>query len=203
MADIDLSDYVDKETFDVKEEVISTALNELDANKQDVLTAGANITIQNNVISSTGGTQVQADWNQSDSTAVDYIKNKPTIPDVSGYVEKSVYNQKEIAIANALTQLNGNKADKSELPDLSNYYTKSQTDTAISTAVGQIDLSGYMTNAAFDVKEEVISTSLNDLNTRKVNNSGGVANILKLTQAEYDLLQTKDAATLYIIVSNS
>ena len=203
LADIDLSDYVDKETFDVKEEVISTALNELDANKQDVLTAGANITIQNNVISSTGGTQVQADWNQSDSTAVDYIKNKPTIPDVSGYVEKSVYNQKEIAIANALTQLNGNKADKSELPDLSNYYTKSQTDTAISTAVGQIDLSGYMTNAAFDVKEEVISTSLNDLNTRKVNNSGGVANILKLTQAEYDLLQTKDAATLYIIVSNS
>lgn len=27
-----------------------------------------------------GGQQVQADWNQTDSSAVDYIKNKPTIP---------------------------------------------------------------------------------------------------------------------------
>ena len=56
--------------------------------KQDTLTAGTNITIAtdagtgNLVISATGGgsAQVQSDWNQSDSTAVDYIKNKPTIP---------------------------------------------------------------------------------------------------------------------------
>lgn len=26
-----------------------------------------------------GGTQIQSDWNQSDNTKVDYIKNKPTI----------------------------------------------------------------------------------------------------------------------------
>lgn len=53
--------------------------------------AGSNITITtdqqtgNIIISATGGgggggTQVQADWNQTDSTAVDFIKNKPTIP---------------------------------------------------------------------------------------------------------------------------
>ena len=51
--------------------------------------AGSNITIttdqQGNIIISAtggggGGTQVQADWNQTDSTAVDFIKNKPTIP---------------------------------------------------------------------------------------------------------------------------
>lgn len=30
-------------------------------------------------------TQVQADWNQTNTSAVDYIKNKPTIPDVSGF----------------------------------------------------------------------------------------------------------------------
>lgn len=29
--------------------------------------------------------QVQSDWNQSDSSAKDFIKNKPTIPDVSDY----------------------------------------------------------------------------------------------------------------------
>lgn len=45
---------------------------------QDKLTAGDNITITNNVISAAD--QVQSDWNQTDSSSVDYIKNKPTIP---------------------------------------------------------------------------------------------------------------------------
>lgn len=45
---------------------------------QDKLTAGEGISIQNNVISA--NPQRQSDWNQSDSSAVDYIRNKPTIP---------------------------------------------------------------------------------------------------------------------------
>lgn len=51
------------------------------AGKQANLTAGTGISIDNNVISATGGggSQVQADWNQSNSSAVDYIKNKPTL----------------------------------------------------------------------------------------------------------------------------
>lgn len=48
------------------------------AGKQDKLTAGNNITITNNVIAAAD--QIQSDWNQNDSTKVDYIKNKPTIP---------------------------------------------------------------------------------------------------------------------------
>ena len=53
------------------------------AGKQDTLIAGNNITIVDNVISATGGgsfTQVQSNWNESDSSAVSYIQNKPTIP---------------------------------------------------------------------------------------------------------------------------
>ena len=112
----DTSYFVTKSEFDTKEEVISTALNELEDGKQDKLTAGSNITIDaNNVISSTGGTQQQADWNQTDTTAVDYIKNKPTIPDTSYFVTKAEYNPKEVAIAEALIDLNENKADKTEL----------------------------------------------------------------------------------------
>lgn len=45
--------------------------------KQDTLTPGTGITITNNVISATVDPQVQADWAQSDSSAVDFIKNKP------------------------------------------------------------------------------------------------------------------------------
>ena len=112
----DTSDFLTKSEFDTKEEVISTALNELEDGKQDKLTAGSNITIDaNNVISSTGGTQQQADWNQTDTTAVDFIKNKPTIPDTSDFVSKSEYNPKEVAIAEALIDLKENKADKTEL----------------------------------------------------------------------------------------
>lgn len=50
------------------------------ANYQKKLTAGSNITIDaNNVISATAAPQQQADWNQTDSSAVDYIKNKPDL----------------------------------------------------------------------------------------------------------------------------
>ena len=114
------------------------------ANKQDKLTAGENITIENNVISSTGGTQIQADWNQTDVEAVDYIKNKPTFPDTSEFVTKTEYNPKEKAIAEALTNLNENKADKTELPvvpDMTNYYTKQEIDnkfSEIETTLSQI-----------------------------------------------------------------
>lgn len=204
-VDTALAAKVDQSDFDTKEEVISTALVELDTTKQDKLTAGQNITIQNNVISATGGTQQQADWNQSDSSAVDYIKNKPTIPDTSDFVSVTQYNPKELAIAEALTELNENKADKTDIPNLNNYYTKTQTDAAIQTAVGQIDLSDYQTKSDADVKEEVISTALNVINTslnNKVNNLGGVANIIKISAADYAALVTKDNNTLYIITTN-
>lgn len=111
-----LSDYYTKSDVD-------TELSD----KQDKLTAGTNITIDaNNVISSTGGEQVQADWNQTDDTAVDYIKNKPAIPDTSEFVTKAEYNPKEVAIAEALTDLNENKADKTEIPDVSTFATKTE-----------------------------------------------------------------------------
>lgn len=51
---------------------LSTALS----GKQDTLTAGDNISIVGNVISAT---LVQSDWNQTNTSAVDYIKNKPTL----------------------------------------------------------------------------------------------------------------------------
>lgn len=49
-------------------------------------------------------TQEQADWNQSDNTAVDYIKNKPTIPNLSLVVSKSA----SIEIAESLGATDNN-----------------------------------------------------------------------------------------------
>ena len=75
-ADTSADDYIknkpDLSVYATKAEVAEDL-----ADKQDKLTAGSNITIVNNVISATAEPQVQADWAQSDSSAVDYIKNKP------------------------------------------------------------------------------------------------------------------------------
>jgi len=47
-------------------------------------TAGTGITIsEQNVISADAQPQEQADWEQSDNTKVDYIKNKPSIPSIA------------------------------------------------------------------------------------------------------------------------
>lgn len=52
-----------------------------DSSKQNVLTAGSNITIVNDVISAVGGgtAQVQSDYAQTDNTQIDFIRNKPNI----------------------------------------------------------------------------------------------------------------------------
>ena len=61
-------------------------LQDVIANKQDVLVSGTNIkTINNQSILGSGditisGGGVQSDWNESDSSSLAYILNKPTIP---------------------------------------------------------------------------------------------------------------------------
>lgn len=65
---------------------LETALQD----KQDTLVSGTNIkTINNqsilgsgNITIQGGGSSVQSDWNQTDTEADDYIKNKPTIPTI-------------------------------------------------------------------------------------------------------------------------
>lgn len=53
---------------------------------QGKLTAGSNIVIEGDTISATAEPQEQADWEQSDTSAVDYIKHKP---DLSVYATTS------------------------------------------------------------------------------------------------------------------
>lgn len=68
-----------------------------------------------------GGTQVQSDWNQASSGAVDFIKNKPTIPAAQ---IQSDWNQSN----NLLKDFIKNKPSIPSAPDLTPYLHKSGAD---------------------------------------------------------------------------
>lgn len=74
-------------------EIVNNIVKENVKDKQNKLIAGDNITIKDDVISATvgGGSveQQQTDWGQTDESAVDYIKNKPT--NVSSFVNDAGY----------------------------------------------------------------------------------------------------------------
>lgn len=100
------------------------------ANVLGGIKVGSNLSIDNNgVLSATANSQVQSDWNQSTSTAVDYIKNKPIVESAaSGGTtvslvttgEKYIWNNK----ANSSTTLSGY--------GITNAYTKDEVDALVS-----------------------------------------------------------------------
>lgn len=81
------------------------------------LVAGNNVTItedENGVtIAASGATQQQADWDQTDPQAVDYIKNKPTIPTVDqAYDATSTNAQSGVAVASGISSSVDGKQNK-------------------------------------------------------------------------------------------
>lgn len=76
---------------------------------------------------------------------------------------------------------------------LNNYYTKTEVDSAITEAIGDIDLSNYYTSGQTD---SAISTAVQD----KVS-SATIAQIWTGSQAQYDAMTGHSANILYIINS--
>lgn len=138
------------------------------ATKQDVLTPGDNITISNNVISATD--QRQADWAQGDSSAVDYIRNKPDLSTYATDAELAAGLATKQGVINDLDQIRsgasagstalqpsdvatvattGDYDDLSDKPDLSVYATTSAMNTALAGKQDTIsDLSTIRSGAA-------------------------------------------------------
>jgi hypothetical protein len=77
------------------------------------------------IIDSMGGSGVQSDWNQGDSTQPDFIKHKPEIPSTAGlaseqYVRDYTYDKQTI----------DDKIAQGGTFDPTNYYTKREVDAA-------------------------------------------------------------------------
>jgi len=153
----------------------ATALQEHQdiSGKQDVLVSGTNIKTINNqsllgdgniTIEGGGGSAVQSDWEQNDSSADDFIKHKP---DLSGYVTESyVYEMgfvtsNEIAdfvtesdVANYLTE--NNYTTTSDIPDVSDFVTESHiyemgfvTNSDIADFITESDVANYLSNEGY------------------------------------------------------
>lgn len=102
--------------------------------------------------------------------------------------------------------------------NLSNYYTKGETDTLLGekqptlvsgTNIKTINNESLLGEGNFHLVEtSAVTTSVSSTSTdtqvpsaKAVYDQLGGLKLVKLSQSEYDALQTKDASTLYIIVN--
>lgn len=126
---------------------------------------------------------------------------------LSGKVDTSTFNTFSANTWDGIDRLDNVKIDASSLEE---YYTKEEVDNAMS---GKVDTS------VFENTEQATSALLNDLNERKLDVSAytptdlsnyytktevdsaisGCAEVVQLTQAEYNAIVTPDPNTIYII----
>lgn len=130
MSDISIDE--DDEDTPITEVIadMKNDINSLESSKQDKLTAGENITIENNVISATF---------EGDDI------------DLSNYYNKSEIDNMEQVVAASLNDLNTRLGTKANTSDV---YTKSEVDQAIDEAIagGVADLTNYYTKSESDAK---------------------------------------------------
>ena len=154
-------------------------------NNQSLIGEG-NIDIQS------GGVSVQSDWNQTDSTAADYIKNKPTIPtvptNVSAFTNDAGYLTQHQSLANyvqftdlATVATSGDYDDLTNKPTLfsGNYndLTNKPTIPTVPTNVSAFtNDAGYLTEhqdlSAYALKTDLFSGDYNDLTNKPTLFSG-------------------------------
>ncbi len=167
-----------------------------------------------NVMDGNVAGQLQADWNQSDNTQVDYIKNKPTIPTVPTNVSSFT---NDVGYLTSHQDISG-KANSSDLAtvatsgdytDLINTPTIPTVPTNVSSFTND---AGYLTShqslTDYVQKSQTAGLLKNDgtvdTNTYLTAHQSlsGYAKLWTGTQAQYDLL-TPDSDTIYIITSVS
>ena len=135
------------ETVEEDERVTAEALNYLNTNKQDTLSAGTGIIISGNVISSNAVVNIDQVIDSSTSASTGAVSTSAVYGFVTAYTPSITVDQTIDSSTSASTNPVATSAVYDFLAE--NYYTKDETDDG----------------------DEVISASLNDLNTRKLDAS--------------------------------
>lgn len=184
-----LASKADTATTYTKTEV-DTAL----ASKQTTLTAGTNISIVDNVISATGGGSIVIDPNL-DSGSRNAVANSAITNAFNAYTCLANYENGEVRY----------------------FYFSTPSKPFGSTIIRSFSINGRCpltqtngSNSFIDkfslVETSAITTSVTSSSTdaqvpsaKAVNDKLGGLSLVKLTQAQYDALATKDSNTLYVI----
>ena len=195
----ELPSYLDQEVLEAKEEVVASALTQLENSILEI--SGSTPDLSNyytkaetdaEITGATQGFATQAYVTAATSGLAsityvdDAIEEAMTgfTPELPSYLDQEVLEAKEEVVASALTQLENSILEISgSTPDLSNYYTKAETDAEITGATQGFATQAYVTAATSGL---VSSTS--------------VTTIWRGTKTQYDALATKDPSTFYIIV---
>lgn len=178
-----LADYVTEEELKNKNYATITALSD----KQDELVSGQNIkTINGTSILGSGNITIQG------GTSVD----------LSNYVTKTELNSKGY-----ITEIPSEYVTESELSN-KGYITGIPSEYITET---ELNNKGYATTEALNGKQEKLTSgdNIKTINGQSIlgkgnitiegGNGNGNANIVELTQAEYDALVEKEEGTIYII----
>ena len=135
-----------------------------------------------------------------------YVDDAIADIDLSGYTTTAQTEEIERVTSRALNELHDSLSGKQETLVSGENIKTINGNSILGSGNIELDLSGYTTTAQTEelknklqVDEETVSKALNELHEDKVS-STSIRTIVKLTQAEYDALTTKDENTLYCIV---
>ena len=201
----------------------TTQINSLLNSKQNTLTAGSNITILNNTISSTGGSSLilEVDGVTQSATTLNFIQNNSSL--VNGVLNVSRLTHYDkiplmygvIADIKDITQgsqgeLKWNGVNLITDTDMTGYSTTTQMNTALANYIPITHESNKISNAnvgfgAFDINTQTLtlqnSSGVQGLLTvdnggnLKINNSG-VVTVAYLNAKVYDTIDLKDSSNV-------
>jgi len=129
------------------------------------------LTVVENLYQGGGTAQIQSDWNQTDNTKKDYIKNKPTIPSISGLATEDYVDTK---VSDAVTSANG------------------YTDTAVSGKVDKVTGKGLSTNDLTDI----LKTAYDGAVAWIINNGTNILNHLSNTNNPHSVTAAQIGAAV-------
>ena len=185
----DLSLYVTDSELDTILEgyAITQAMDTALAGKQNVLTAGSNIVIENDVISATAEPQLQANWDEGDSSSVQYIQNKP---DLSVYATTQAMDtalagkQDTLTAGSNITIDANNVISASAAPQQQANWNESDT-SSVQYIQNKPDLSVYATTQAMNTALAGKQDTISDLDAIRSGAQAGSTAVQPAALADY------------------
>jgi len=142
-----------------------------------------------------GDTQIQSDWAQTDTTAKDYIKNKPTklsdFTNDEGFIDNAVNNLTNYTLSSSLSTV----ATSGSYNDLSNKPTIPVVPTNVSDFAND---AGYITKSVNDLENYTLTSSLSAVAT-----SGDYEDLSNTPAIPAFVLTTTSSSSTAIIAADS